>query len=316
MIVAIRELTPSQREAIRAAAESRGFEARFFETEDAALDAVAGAEVIFANAPQLARRAPKARWLCTPSAGVNQFAAPGTFASPDCVLSNSSGAYGVTISEHIVMVTLELMRRQQDYDAVVARRGWERGLPVRSIRGSRIMLLGTGDIGREAARRLRAFGPERIVGVNRSGRNPEGLFDAVVPVDRLDEALPEADLVVMSLPGTEEARNTLDARRLALLPEGAILVNVGRGNSIDEAALIERLREGRLMAALDVFNREPLPADSPLWDCSNLLITPHVAGNMTLPYTVERIAAMFLEDFERYCAGEPLKRAVDMKRGY
>lgn len=316
LIAAIHELTQAQREAIRAAAEPRGFEVRFYESNGAALQAAREAEVIFANAPELAQVAPKARWLCTPSAGVNQFTAPGTFASPDCVLSNSSGAYGVTIAEHVVMVCLELMRRQMDYNAVVARRDWLRTLPVRSIRGSRALLLGTGDIGQEVAKRLRAFGTERIVGVNRSGRDPGGLFDAVLPIGRLDEVLPTSDLVVLSLPGTREARHTLDAWRLSMLPEGTILVNVGRGNSIDEAALIGQLRAGRMKAALDVFDHEPLPADSPLWDCPNLLITPHVAGNMTLPYTVERIVAMFLEDFERYCAGEPLKRAVDLEKGY
>ena len=316
LIVTIHELTPAHRAAIAAAAEKHGFNAEFYENNADAVAAAAEAEIIFGNAPKLAKIAPGLRWICTPSAGVNQFAGPDAFAAPDVLLSNSSGAYGVTIAEHIVMVTLELMRGQPFYNGVVARREWYNDLPVRSIHGSRIALLGTGDIGREAARRLRGFSPARIIGVNRSGRNPDGLFDEVRTIDGLDALLPEVDLLILSLPGTPRTRGLLDAARLALLPDGAFIVNVGRGNSIDEAAIEKELRSGRLSAALDVFDTEPLPPDSTLWGCPNLLITPHSAGKMTLPHTVNRIAEMFLEDFERYCGGQPLARRVDMSRGY
>ena len=108
----------------------------------------------------------------------------------------------------------------------------------------------------------------------------------------------------------------MDSDRLKLLPDGAVIVNVGRGSCIDEAALIEELKAGRLRAALDVFEKEPIPADSELWDCPNLLITPHVAGDMFLPYTVQRIVDLFIEDFERYVRGEKPLRSVDLNKGY
>ena len=316
LIVTIHELNDAHRAAIRAAAEECGLEVEFYENNADALPAAAEAEIIFGNAPALAKAAPKLRWLCTPSAGVNQFAGPGAFLSPDAMLTNSSGAYGVTIAEHILMVTLELMRRQLVYNGVVARREWYNDEPEQSILGSRVALLGTGDIGQEAARRLRGFRPAKLIGVNTSGRNPDGLFDAVVTIDRLEEILPEVDLLILSLPGTPRTRNVLSGERLAMLRDGAIIVNVGRGNSIDEAALERELRAGRLLAGLDVFETEPLPADSTLWDCPNLLITPHSAGKMTLPHTVERIVGQFLEDLDRYCAGQPLKKRVDIGRGY
>ena len=316
LIATIHELTPAQRAAIDAAAKAHGFEAEFYENNDDARAAAAEAEIIFGNAPKLAKIAPRLRWLCTPSAGVNQFTAPGIFAAPDVQVTNSSGAYGVTIAEHIVMVTLELMRAQLTYRDIVAQRIWENDVPVRSIHGSRVALLGTGDIGQEAARRLRAFSPARLIGVNLRGRNPDGLFDEAQTIDQLDALLPGIDLVILSLPGTPQTKGLLSAERLALLPDGAIIVNVGRGNSIDEAALERELRAGRLQAALDVFETEPLPADSSLWDCPNLLITPHSAGKTTLPHTVERIASLFLADFERYCAGQPLAKRVDLSRGY
>lgn len=316
LAVVIAQLNEKHRADIRSAAHAHGFDVRFFDSDAQALPALEDAEILFAQSGGLPRHAPHLRWLCTPSAGVNQFMAPDAFASKEAVVSNSSGAYGVTIAEHIVMVTLEMMRRQQEYSAVVERREWVRNLSIRSIRGSRITLLGTGDIGRETAVRLRAFGPERIVGVNRSGRNPDGLFDRVLTQEHLAEILPESDLIILSLPGTAATEHMLDAARLRLLPNGAFLVNVGRGNAIDSRALEAELRAGRLCAALDVFEQEPLPQDDSLWTCPNLLITPHVAGNMTLAYTLDRIVAMFLEDFENYCAGRPLKRQVDLNRGY
>ena len=316
LIVVLPNLAEAHRGRIDAAARARGFDALFFENAQDTLPALAGAEIAFGQSAALAQNAPRLRWLCTPSAGVDQFTPPGTFLSPDAALSNSSGAYGVTISEHIVMVTLQLMRRQTEYAELLRDRVWRRDLPIRSIRDCRALLLGTGDIGRETARRLRAFGPARLAGMNRSGRNPDGLFDRIVTRDGLDALLPETDLLILSLPGTAEAARVLDARRLALLPDGAIVVNVGRGGAIDQAALEAELRAGRLFAALDVFEQEPLPQDDPLWTCPNLLITSHTAGNMTLPYTVKRIVDMFLEDFDNYCEGRPLAHRVDLKRGY
>lgn len=309
-------LDEHHKEQIRAAAEKNGFEALFFREDAQALPHLADAEIVFGQSAALARNSPHLRWLCTPSAGVDQFLTPGVFASPDAVLTNSSGAYGVTIAEHIVMLALEILRRQMDYSAIVRRREWVRDLPVRSIKGSRVTLLGTGDIGRETALRLRAFGPSWLTGVNRSGSNPQALFDRVLRQSQLDDVLPETDILVISVPGTQETRHMLDARRLALLPDQAVVINVGRGSVIDQRALEAELRAERLYAALDVFEQEPLPADDPLWDCPRLLMAPHVAGNMTLPYTKDRIVELFLEDFENYKAGRPLIRRVDLKKGY
>ena len=309
-------LDDHHKEQIRAAAEKNGFEALFFREDAQALPHLADAEIVFGQSAALARNSPRLRWLCTPSAGVDQFLTPGVFASPDAVLTNSSGAYGVTIAEHIVMLALEILRRQMDYSAIVRRREWVRDLPVRSIKGSRVTLLGTGDIGRETALRLRAFGPAWLAGVNRSGSNLQALFDRVLRQSQLDDVLPETDILVISVPGTQETRHMLDARRLALLPDQAVVINVGRGSVIDQKALEAEHRAERLYAALDVFEQEPLPADDPLWDCPRLLMAPHVAGNMTLPYTKDRIVELFLEDFENYKAGRPLIRRVDLKKGY
>ena len=315
LVAAVAALEEKHREQIRAAAERNGFEALFFDHHVHAFPYLEDAEIVFGQSAQLAKRAPRLRWLCTPSAGVDQFRG-NVFASPDAVLTNSSGAYGVTISEHVVMITLEMLRRQMDYNKIVSRRDWKRNLPIRSILGSRVTLLGTGDIGRETALRFRAFRPKALLGVNRSGDNPRGLFDRAVRQEELDSLLPKTDILIISLPGTEETFHMLDSRRLALLPDQALVVNVGRGSVICQEALERELRMGRLCAALDVFEKEPLLPQDSLWTCPNLMILPHVAGNMTLPYTRDRIVELFLEDFENYCAGRPLVRQVDLKKGY
>ena len=317
LVVYTPNLTDGHRAAITSAASAHGYEAAFCEGLDEALSQAADAEIIFSPEPALLPAAKALKWICVSYAGVEPFLSPDAYASPEAVLTNSSGAYGVTIAEHIVMVTITMMRRQMEYNHILANRQWRRDLAIRSIRGSRITLLGTGDIGREAAIRLRAFSPKSVTGVNRSGRDAGPLFDRTLPVSALDEVLPQTDLLVMSLPGTRDTDGLMDRRRLSLLPGDAYLVNVGRGNAIDEAALSELMRGGHLGgAALDVFAVEPLPPESPLWDCPRLMITSHTAGNMTLGYTVDRIVEMFLEDFENYCAGRPLKHRVDRALGY
>ena len=317
ILVSLPPLTEAHRAAIAQAAARHGYAVCFQNDPALALREAADAEILFTGDAALPAAAPELKWLCVPSAGVDGYLSPEVYANPSAVLTNSSGAYGVTISEHIVMVTLEMMRRQPEYQRIVAGHGWLRSLSVRSIRGSRITLLGTGDIGSEAASRLRAFGPRSIVGVNRSGRHPGGAFDRALPIAGLDGVLPETDLLVMSLPGTPETAGLMDERRLSLLPEDAFLVNVGRGSAIDQRALMELMAKGHLSgAALDVFETEPLPPEDPLWSCPRLIVTPHVAGNMTLGYTVDRIVGLFLADLDNYCAGLPLKQAVDRTLGY
>ena len=309
-------ITDAHRRQIDAAAEKHGFSVRYYQTKADASGHLADCEVLFGHWRSLLKEAPMLKWYCCSYAGVDPYQPP--FRFPESVLlTNSSGAYGVTISEHIMMVTLMLQRRMLDYAQIVRDRGWTNDLPVRSIQGSRLTLLGTGDIGTTFAQRAKALCPASVTGVNRSGRVPDPVYDRVVPMAELDRVLPETDILVMSLPSTPETVGILSRERLALLPESAILVNVGRGSAIDQDALMDELNAGRLAgAALDVMTPEPLPADHPLWTTKNLLITPHVAGNMTLGYTCNKTVSMFCDDLENYAEGRPLKHLVDLKRGY
>ena len=215
------------------------------------------------------------------------------------------------------MVLLMLLRRMPDYAKIVANREWINKLPIRSIRGNTFTVMGTGNIGQNIAKRLRGMGAARIVGVSRSGNAVNDDFDEVRPVSELDEILPTTHNLIMAMPGTAETAGILSKERITSLPEGALVVNVGRGSAIDQEALIEALNSGALGgAALDVMMPEPLPVDHPLWTAKNTIITPHVSGNMSLGYTCDAAVDSFCGDLRRYAQGLPLENAVDRKLGY
>nr|WP_326212633.1 D-2-hydroxyacid dehydrogenase [uncultured Oscillibacter sp.] len=312
-------LTEAHKARIRETAEDLGFTPHFFTLDqfEEAKAYLQGCEILYAHNPELLRAAPASlKWYCCSYAGVDPYCKdPGLFANPDCLLTNSN-CYGVTIAEHVVMVLLMLLRRMPEYEEVVRSRGWSNQLPIRSIRDNTFTILGTGDIGVNVADRLRSMGAARITGLSRSGRAREG-FDEVLPISRLDEALPQARNLIMALPGTAETYHILNRARIALLPRGAYVVNVGRGAAVEQEPLAEALNAGRLGgAALDVMDPEPLPGDHPLWTARNIILTPHVSGNMTLGYTCDRNVEMFCEDLGNYAAGRPLNGLIDRARGY
>lgn len=309
-------LTEEHRAQIDRTAADAGLSAAYI-TQAVLAERIAEFEVLFGYIPpEILPRAKSLRWLCAASAGVDHLLDDALWPRPDCLLSNSSGAYGPTISEHILMVLLMLLRRMPEYQQPLLRREWPFLTPIRSITGSRMVLLGTGDIGSHTARRLKALGAE-VTGVCRSGRTSEPAFDRVVPVSELDSVLPGADALILALPATRETAGILSRERLALLPETAYVVNVGRGSAIDQEALVDALRDGHLAGvALDVMTPEPLPADHPLWSCPNTILTPHVSGNMSMGLTCDLDVGMFCRDLAHYGKGEPLEHLVDRSRGY
>lgn len=309
-------LTEAQEAQVTALAERYGRRTVFCRTKEEALEEVRDAEIYYGAGTDVAAAAKELRWFCSGSAGVEQYVGEGVFASPDCLLTNSAGAYGVTISEHIIMLCILLARRMPEYFAITRDRNWKNGLMIRSIYGSRLLVLGTGDLGGTFAAHVRSLGPAEIIGVNRSGREAEG-FDRTLAFTRLDEVLPEADFVIGCLPATAETENMLSAERIASMKETAFVVNVGRGSLIDEDALAEALNGGRLGgAALDVFRTEPLPKDHPLWTARNCIVTPHMAGQDALAQTIRKNLDMFCEDLENYCEGRPMAHLVDRRAGY
>ena len=316
LVSVVKELSEDHRNRIRAAAEAHGFDVFIADDAETAKPYLTRAEILFSADSSLLAYTPHLKWVCTPFAGIDSFRGPGVLRDESILLSNSSGAYGITISEHVIMMILMILRKMEDYHAYREEKRWKRDLAIRSIHGSDTVIIGTGDIGQNIAIRLRAFSPRSILGVNQSLNNPDNLFDSVVPVSSLREILGSADLVILSLPKTEATYHMISDAELSLMKDDAVLINVGRGTVIDETALIRHLDNHRLFAGLDVFETEPLPEESPLWHHERTLITPHCSGNMTLKITVDIVVDQFLEDFGRYCHGLPLRYGADVKRGY
>lgn len=312
-------LTDAHKGQIQETAEKLGFIPHFFTLDqfEEAKDCLQSCEVLYAHSVDMLRSAPASlKWYCCSFAGVDPYCKdPAIFANPDCILTNSN-VYGVTIAEHVVMVTLMLLRRMPEYEEVVRNHSWSNQLSIRSIRDNKFTILGTGNIGVNVAERVRGMGAAKIIGLSRSGR-PHPAFDEVHPIADLDKVLPDTKILVMALPGTADTVHILNRERIALLPKDAYVINVGRGTAIEQEPLMAALNEGRLAgAALDVMDPEPLPKDHPLWTTKNLILTPHVSGNMTLGYTCDLNVKMFCQDLANYAAGRPLNSLVDRKRGY
>jgi phosphoglycerate dehydrogenase-like enzyme len=198
-------------------------------------------------------------------------------------------------------------RRLPEFEANQREHAWQR-VECDELTGKTLVVVGVGGIGREVARLASAFGM-RVLGVRRSP-GPEPHVEALYPPERLAEVLPQADYLVLACPLTRETRGLINAERLALLTPDAYLVNIARGGVVVEAALIEALRAGRLAgAALDVFEQEPLPPESPLWSLPNVIVTPH--NSAASPRTLDRGAAIFLDNLRRFAANEPLRGVAE-----
>lgn len=302
---------------IKEAAASLGHEVHIYSVEAEILQSDYDADIIYGFAPSIVKTSKNLKWLCVPWAGVDSLMVPGYFANEACLLTNSAGAYGVSIAEHMIAVALVMMRKLDEFMAETKNGQWLSPRPQRSLKDCRITVLGTGDIGTTFAKRARAFEPAAIIGVCRNGKSSEAVYDKVLPVSKLDNILPQTDLLAMSLPSTPETRGILSRDRLSLLPQDSYIINVGRGSAIDEDALADNLENNHLAgAALDVFQTEPLPQNHRLWKTKNLLITPHVAGNMSLAYTRDKNVQMFIEDLKNFTEEKPLHYLVDRRLGY
>ncbi len=256
--------------------------------------------------PEFLRKCPGLKWCQTWSAGVDPYLAPGAL-QEGVILTSAVGAYGQSVSEVMLASLLSVMKRLPTYRDNQRERRWADAGRVKTLRGETVLLLGTGDIGSHLAELVKALGA-RTIGLNRHPEKPLPCFDELYHISKLDELLPQARVVAMSLPGTAETAHIMDARRLSLMKPDAILVNAGRGGAVDCLALAQALRDGKLWgAALDVTEPEPLPQDHPLWDCETLVLTPHVAGGDHLPCIMPNIVDIALDNLRRYHSGEPLR---------
>jgi len=270
--------------------------------------------------PEQFKVATKLRWVHSPAAAVHLFMFP-EFIESDVLLTNAREVHGPVVAEQVIAMILALakllpqaVRFQQKHqwgqDAA-----WQVQPHIREISGATVGLIGLGTIGREVAKRAPALGMHVIGARNNPGKEtPDGVRQ-VFPMSQLDELLAHSDYVVLSVPVTPQTRGLMNGPRLARMKPDACLLNVGRGPLIDEVALADALRNHTIGgAALDVFNQEPLPSDSPLWDLENLLITPHTAGMTEKLW--ERHYALLTDNLRRYLSHQPLLGMVNKQEGY
>ena len=249
------------------------------------------------------------------SAGAAQFTEPDVL--PKGVkLCNATGAYGRSISEHMLAQVFTLKKKLNLYQDNMKHHQWKDEGIVTTIFGSTTLVLGLGNIGGEFAKRMHALG-SRVIGIRRNKTDKPKYLDELYQMDKLEELLPQADIVACSLPGTKATYHLFDRQKLKLMKKDAILLNVGRGNLISTEDLIWALEENKIAgAAIDVAEIEPLPKDSPLWDTKNLIITPHIAGNFHTRDILDTIVSIAGENLSAYLAGKPLKNEVDFETGY
>ncbi|HEX7243478.1 MAG TPA: D-2-hydroxyacid dehydrogenase [Longimicrobiaceae bacterium] len=287
-----------------------------------ALAAVPGAEVYmgYGIPPELFRAAGDGlRWVHSGAAGVGGALYP-EMRDSRVVLTNSAGMHAEPIADTVLAMALHFARGLDFAVRAQAERRWDKAsfeaadAPVRETGELAVGILGLGGIGRAVARRFAALGARVLATRRGEGDAPEGV-ELVRGDGALGRLLEASDVLVVAVPDTPETRGMLGRAELERLPRGAVLVNVARGRVLDEDALVEALREGRLRgAALDVFAREPLPAESPLWGLSNVLVTPHVSGTSHRYW--RRETGLVVENVRRYLAGEPLLNTVDKHAGY
>jgi len=262
----------------------------------------------------IVRGAPKLRWLHSGSAGVDRLLSPTIVSRQGLTVTDSGPAFEVSISEFVMAWILSVARRLPELDAQQRDRVWN-SLQQDEVSGKTVGIIGLGPIGRGVAARTKAFGM-RTLGLRRSQAPVDAVDEVLTGRDGLTRLLSTSDYVVIAAALTGETRTLIGREQLAAMKSTAWLINIARGAMIDETALVEALRSGKIAGAcLDVFETEPLPQDSLLWEMSNVHIAPHNSGGMTEGVR-ERQKQLFLDNLRRFVSGEPLADVVDVARGY
>jgi phosphoglycerate dehydrogenase-like enzyme len=270
--------------------------------------------------PEQFLAAKKLRWIHSPSAAVHQFMFP-EFVNSDVILTNGRDVHGPVVAEHVIALIYALAKnipaavRFQQKHVWGKEIAWGPGHRPRELAGATLGLVGLGSIGRDVAKHAAALGMQ-VIAVRQHVENakPESVHE-VLPPSQLDDLLARSDYVVLAAPVIQSTQKMIGRPQLAKMKPDAFLINVSRGALVDEPSLIEVLRNNKIAgAALDVFETEPLPSDSPLWDLENLLITPHTAGMTEKLW--ERQYAFFSENLRRYLDHRPLLALVNKQNGY
>ncbi|AWK50819.1 D-2-hydroxyacid dehydrogenase [Clostridium beijerinckii] len=273
-------------------------------------------DIIIGNPPvEMLMGSPNLKWLQLNSAGSDAYIEEGIL-KKEVLLTNATGAYGLAISEHMIGLLLQLFKKLHIYRNNQKLHLWKDEGEVKSIYNSKVLIIGLGNIGGEFAKRIKAFGGYTI-GVKRTNTDKPDFIDELYLMDKIDELLPLADVVALTIPGTKETYKMFSKEKLKLMKNGAALLNVGRGNVLDTDALCDLVESGHLLGAgLDVVDPEPLPKNHRIWDVDNIIITPHISGGYHIPETLDKIAQISAKNLRNFINGDRLVNIVDFSTGY
>jgi phosphoglycerate dehydrogenase-like enzyme len=297
-----------------------GVTVKIGKTADALGDSVRDARVLFnwtgskPDVGKILKAAPKLEWIHAMYAGLDRSLFPELVESP-VPLTNGSGVFSQSLGEFVMLGILYFAKDVSRRIQAKSERKWD-VFDNAEISRQTVGIVAHGDIGRAVSRRAKAMGMRVLAQrKNTAARAGDEDVDRVYGANELHAMLPECDYVAVTAPLTDETRGMIGAREFALMKPAAVILNVGRGPVIDEAAMVEALRTKRIRgAALDVFDVEPLPPDNPLWSLENVFMTSHCADHVD--GWVESAVVFFLEQFRRWRNGEPLKNVVDKRAGY
>jgi phosphoglycerate dehydrogenase-like enzyme len=277
---------------------------------------LAECEILFGNAQvQTVGKMKNLKWVHAQTAGVEIYLNPEMKLPKNVLLTNSSGAYGISIAEYMLTATLMLLRNASGYILQQQDRLWKHLGRARNIYDCNVTVIGMGNIGGRYAYLCNAMGAA-VSGVVRSPRAKPDYVNRLFTTEQIDDAIQDADIVALALPGTDKTAGILSRRRLQNMKKNSLVINVGRGSAIDQNTLIELLASGHIGGAgLDVTTPEPLPPDSPLWNMPNVIITPHVSHGGR-DNTIELIVGKFVRYLKDYSAGIEFERVVDKEAGY
>lgn len=271
-------------------------------------------DICIGNVPvKLVPEMKQIKWLQLDSAGSDQYAKT---LKEDAILTNGSGTFGASIAEHILMVVLMAFRNMPFYAVSKPMHRYERIVRNRLVNGSTFLILGTGDLGSEFAKRVKVLGGKTI-GLKRTPTDSLPYFDQVDTIDHMESYFDQVDVIVLTLPNHPSTTHIINKETLSKMKQETVIVNVGRGNAINEQDLYEALVNKQIACAcLDVYEKEPLVKESPLWDLENVILTPHVAGNYANALTFELFYNIVEENIQHYLNNEPMRNLVNREFGY
>lgn len=269
----------------------------FIKEEEVTEEDIKKADIIIGNPPvDLIKVAPKLKWIQLRSAGMEAY-----MNLPSHIkVTNSSGAYGLAVSEHLLGMLLSIYKKLYLYRDNQLQENWRDEGKIKSIYGSTAIIIGLGDIGYEFAKKIKVLGGYTI-GINRKNLEPKQYVDEIYSLSEIEKHIGRADIIALCLPSSRETNKLMNRELLSHIKDGAVLLNGGRGEVIDYEALYEAVLSEKLSGVcLDVTSPEPLPKGHPLWSLPRVIITPHVAGGFHLDYTLEKVAEIAINNLKDF----------------